>query len=209
MSRTNHRKSWRAKEKHKTGQTVAQLGSKGTDDNVRIKVREANGGGKATPRLAANRRDLSWFWGIGATATDEGLGPTLLNETALLVENSTIPGNFAAPAISAGFQGLNLRDTMERVAEDDRVMEFPFEDGQKRQSIDSRGLTHQTGGDRQTEKPMSDRPTKRAAFGQDVIHMDRVKISGEPREQNNIRLSHRSPRALPLIADDEVIKRQD
>jgi len=53
---------------------------------------------------------------------------------------------------------------------------------------------------------MSDRPTKRTAFGRDVIHVDRVKISGESREQNNIRLSHGPARTLPLIADDEVVK---
>jgi hypothetical protein len=144
--------------------------------------------------------------GLARAAADQGLGPTFLNETALLVENSAIPGDFAAPAIPARFQGLDPRDPVERVAEDDRVMEFPFEDGQKRQGIDSRGLAHQAGGDRQTEKSMSDRPAKRAEFGRDVIHVDWVKISGESREQDNIRLGHRPTRALPLIADDEVIK---
>ena len=53
---------------------------------------------------------------------------------------------------------------------------------------------------------MSDRPTERAAFGRDVIHVDWVKISRESREQDDIRLSDRPTRALPLIADDEVIK---
>jgi hypothetical protein len=53
---------------------------------------------------------------------------------------------------------------------------------------------------------VSDRPAKRAQFGRGVIHVDRVKISGESREQDNIRLSDGPPRALPLIADDEVIK---
>jgi hypothetical protein len=53
---------------------------------------------------------------------------------------------------------------------------------------------------------MSDRPAKRAEFGRDVIHVDWVKISGESREQDNIRLGHRPTRTLPLIADDEVVK---
>jgi hypothetical protein len=172
-------------------------------------------GSKSLRLMAGLRLFLDWqriaeicvgLGNLARAAAYEGLGPTFLNETALLVENSAIPGDFAAPAISAGFQNLDPRDRMERVAEDDRVMEFPFEDGQKRQCIDSRGLAHQAGGDRQTEKPMSDRPTKRAAFGRDVIHVDRVKISGESREQNNVCLSHRPARALPLIADDEVVK---
>ncbi len=53
---------------------------------------------------------------------------------------------------------------------------------------------------------MSNRPTERAAFGRDVIHVDRVKISGKSREQYDICLSHRPAWALPLIADDEVVK---
>jgi hypothetical protein len=39
-----------------------------------------------------------------------------------------------------------------------------------------------------------------------VVHMDWVKISGESREQDDIRLGHRPAGALPLIADDEVVK---
>ena len=64
MSRTNHRKA-RAKERHKTERTVAQLGSKGTDDNVRINVLQANGGGSGYSSTGElNRRDLSRSWGI-------------------------------------------------------------------------------------------------------------------------------------------------
>ena len=176
----------------KTERKIAQLGSKGTDDNVRINVLEANGGCTGYSANGRGSPTLGWVSKrLARAAADQGLGPTFLNETALLVENSAIPGDFTAPAIPAGFQGLDPRDPMERVAEDDRVMEFPFEDGQKRQGIDSRGLTHQARGDRQTEKPMSDRPAKRAEFRRDVIHMDWVEISGESREQDNIRLGHR------------------
>jgi len=106
---------------------------------------------KSSRPMAGVRLLLDWqriaeicvgFGDLARSASYEGLGPTFLNETALLVENSAIPGDFTAPAISAGFQDLDPRDRMERVAKDDRVMEFPFEDGQKRQRIDSWGLAH-------------------------------------------------------------------
>jgi hypothetical protein len=154
-------------------------------------------------RIAESRAGFGY---LARSAAYEGLGPTFLNETALLVENPAIPGDFTASAVSAGLQGFDPRDRVERVAESDRVMEFPFEDSQERHRIDSRGLGHQAGGDRQTEKSMSDRPTIRAALGRDVVHMDWVKISGESREQDDIRLGHRPAGALPLIADDEVVK---
>jgi hypothetical protein len=146
------------------------------------------------------------FRGSVRAAAYEGLGPTFLDETAFLVENPAIPGDFTAPAIAAGLQGLDPRNGVERISKDDRVMEFPFENSQERKGIDPRCLAHQAGGDRQTEKPMSDRPTERAAFGRGVIHVNRVEISGDPREHDDIRLSHRPARTLPLIADDEVVK---
>ena len=36
--------------------------------------------------------------------------------------------------------------------------------------------------------------------------MDRVEISGEPREQDDIGLGDRPSRALPLVADDQIVE---
>ena len=139
-------------------------------------------------------------------AAYEGLGPTFLNETALLVENPSIPSDFTAPTIPAGLQCLDSRDGVERVSKHDRMVKFPLEDRQERHRIDSWGLAHQSGGNRQTKKSVRDRPTKRTVLRGGVVHMDWIKIPGYSREKDNIRLSHRPSRTLPLIADDEVVK---
>ena len=56
---------------------------------------------------------------------------------------------------------------MDRVAEDDRMMELPFQDRQEREGIHARGLAHQAGGDREAEESMGDRPAEGAAFRRD------------------------------------------
>ena len=56
---------------------------------------------------------------------------------------------------------------------------------------------------------MRDGLAKWAAIRRGVIDMDRVEISREAREQDDIRLRHGPSRTLPFIADDEIIKRPD
>ena len=82
-------------------------------------------------------------------------------------------------------------------------MKLPLEDGEKCEGVDPRCLAHQTGGDRQTEQPMSHRPAEWVVLGRRMIDMERIEISRESGEQDDIRFGHGSSRALPLIADDE------
>ena len=129
-----------------------------------------------------------------------------LDQLSILIEDSAVPGDDASSAVGVRLQCLYCRESVDRIAEDDRAMEFPFEDGQKRESVDARSLAHQAGGDRQTEKSMSHRPAERVVLRGRMIHMERIEISGESREQDDIRFGDGSSRALPLIADHEIIE---
>jgi hypothetical protein len=92
------------------------------------------------------------------------------------------------------------------ITEDDWPVKFPFEDGQERQRVDARSLTHQAGSDGQAEQSMSHGPPERVGLGGRMIEMKRIKVTGEPREQDNVRFRDRPARAFPLFADHEVIE---
>jgi hypothetical protein len=56
---------------------------------------------------------------------------------------------------------------------------------------------------------MSDGPAKRIILSGRVIDMQRVIISRQTGEQNDIRFRHSPARAFPLVAYREFIKRPD
>ena len=68
-------------------------------------------------------------------------------------------------------------------------------------------LAHQAGSDRQAEESMGDGPAERTAFRRMMIHMQGIEIPRNPREQDDIRLGDRPSRALPLVADDQIVER--
>ena len=39
-----------------------------------------------------------------------------------------------------------------------------------------------------------------------MIDVERIEISGEPGEQDDIRFRHRPSWALPLVADDQIVE---
>jgi hypothetical protein len=51
-----------------------------------------------------------------------------------------MPGDDASPAAGTRFQRLDRRHDMDRVSKEDRTVEFPFQDGQERERVDSRRL---------------------------------------------------------------------
>jgi hypothetical protein len=97
---------------------------------------------------------------------------------------------------------------MDGIAEKDGLMELPLQDRQERDGIQAGCLTHQAGSDRQAEESMGDGPAEWTAFRRMMIDMNGVEIPGNPREQDDIRLSYRPSRALPLVADDQIVERQ-
>jgi hypothetical protein len=85
-------------------------------------------------------------------------------------------------------------------------MKLPIEDGKERQGIDPRSLTHQTRRDCQTKQTMSHRLPERVAFRGGMVDVQRVEVSGESGEQDDIGFRHGPPWALPFIADDKIIE---
>ena len=95
---------------------------------------------------------------------------------------------------------------MDGIPKNDWPMEFPFEDGQKCEGIDARRLAEETGGDGQAKQSMSHWPAKGTALGGRMIDMQRIIISRQTREENNIGFRHGPSWALPFVPDHEIIE---
>lgn len=95
---------------------------------------------------------------------------------------------------------------MDGIAEKDGLMEPPLQDRQECDGIQARGLAHQAGGDRQDEETMGDGPAEWTAFRRVMVDMDGVEITGNPGEQDDIRLSHGPSRTLPLVTDGQIVE---
>jgi hypothetical protein len=140
------------------------------------------------------------------SCSHEGLRATFLHTLSCLIDDAPVPGYDTAPAAGVWAQCLDLGQSLDCIPEENRTMEFPFENGEKRECVDPRSLTRQTRSNRQTQQTMSYRPTKRVAFRGGMVNMEGVEISGQSGEQDNIRFGHSSSWALPLIADNKIIK---
>jgi hypothetical protein len=125
---------------------------------------------------------------------------------SLVIEDPAIPGDDAPSRVAAAFQGLDAGNPVDRITEDNRAMEPPFQDRQERQGIDPWSLGEQARGDRQAQQSVRDRPSERALFGGGMIDVNGVEIPREAREEDDIRLRHRPPRGLPFITDDQVVE---
>jgi hypothetical protein len=117
-----------------------------------------------------------------------------------------MPGDDASPAAGTRFQRLDRRHDMDRVSKEDRTVEFPFQDGQERERVDSRRLASQTGGDGQTQQPVGDWAAEGVADLRRMIYVERIEIAREPCEAHNVRLGYGPARTFPLVAHDEIFK---
>jgi len=120
-----------------------------------------------------------------------------------------VPGHDASPAVGVRLQRLDPRESVDRIAEDDRALELPFEDGEKREGVDARSLAHQAGGDGKTKQSMGHWPPKRVVLRGKMIDVQRIEVPGETCEHHHIGFRHGPARTFPLIADHEIIKGQD
>ena len=118
-----------------------------------------------------------------------------------------MPGDDSAPALGLGKQRLDLRERMDRITEDDRAMKLPLKDGEKCDGVDARCLAASSPvAMARPSSPWATGRPKTAATGRGMIDMQRIEISGEAREQDDIGFGDGSPWAFPLVADQEIIK---
>ena len=140
------------------------------------------------------------------SCSHESLSASFLNEVSILIQNSPVPGDDASSSLGLRLQRLDGREGVDRITENDRAMKLPFEDGQKRESIDARCLAHQSGGDGQTEQSVSHGLAEGVALRGRMIDMQRIEVSGKAREEDDIRFRDGPSRAFPLITDDKIIE---
>jgi hypothetical protein len=61
----------------------------------------------------------------------------------------------------------------------------------------------QSGRDRQHEQPVRDPPAERSGGGEGLVHVQRVEVTGQARERDQIRLGDSAPRR-----DERFVQRQ-
>ena len=139
----------------------------------------------------------------------ERLGSSFLNQVSILIQNFSVPGDDASPAFGLRLQRLDGGQGVNRITEKDWPVKLPFENRQKREGVDAWRLAHQAGGNGQTKQPMSHGPAEGIALGGRMIDMERIKISRQTGEENDVGFRHGPSWAFPLITDHEIIKRPD
>src|SRR5262249_11959167 len=87
-------------------------------------------------------------------------GRPLLDDFAVLLEYLSLPGDHAAAAAIAGFFVQHLGVQAQGVADEDRVLEYPFANAQKCQGAHRRSIRAQAGADGPDQKAMSNGLTK-------------------------------------------------
>jgi len=95
---------------------------------------------------------------------------------------------------------------MDRITENDWAVKLPFQNGQECESVDARSLTHQSGCDGQTKQSVSHRPPEGAVQSGRMIDMERIEVSRQTGEDDDIGLRYGPTWALPLIADHEIVE---
>ena len=99
------------------------------------------------------------------SCSHERLGAAFLNQVSILIQNFSVPCNDATPSSCLTLQRNNDRQGVDRVPKDDWSVEFPFEDCQERQGVDTRSLAHEARGDGQTKQSMGHGPAEGIASG--------------------------------------------
>jgi hypothetical protein len=143
------------------------------------------------------------------SCTHERFGATFLDEVSVLVDDASVPGDDSAAAGSAWLEGLDGRNHMDGVTEKDRAMKAPFKDRQKGQGGDVGCLARQAASDGQSQKAVGNGASKGIGRWGRMIGMQRIEVSGQAGEQNNIRFGDGASGAFPLIADREFIECAD
>jgi len=137
----------------------------------------------------------------------ERLSAAFLNEVAVLIQNPPVPRDNAPASFGLRLQQFNFGYGMDRIAEDDGTMKFPFEDRHECQGVNARSLAHQSRGNGQAEETVCDGPSEGVAPGGRMVDMQRIEVSRQAGEEHDIGFRHCSSWALPFITDDEIIKR--
>ena len=70
------------------------------------------------------------------SCSDESLRASLLDEMAILVQNTAVPRNDSAPALGLRAERLYFRKNVNRITEENRPMKLPVEDRQQGEGID-------------------------------------------------------------------------
>src|SRR5262245_19266397 len=128
---------------------------------------------------------------------------------SILVQELPMPGYDAPPAVSGWLERVDSRDPVNCVSKKDRAVEFPLEDRQKREGIDPRRMAHKARSNGEAEQAMSDGASERTAVRRGVVNVDRIEVSGEAGEQDDLGLCNRAARALPFVTHSEIIERPD
>jgi len=85
-------------------------------------------------------------------------------------------------------------------------MEFPVDNGQKRQGVDARRMTCKASCNGETKQPMGHRSAEGVADLRRMIYVKWVEIARETCKPHDVRLGHGPARAFPLVTNDEIIK---
>lgn len=160
--------------------------------------------------------DTGRAFGFGALARTgaspssyKGLGTSPLNQIAILIEDSSMPCDYAPTPFCLRLQRLDGGKCVDRVAEKYRLMKLPFEDRQKREGVNARRLAHQSTCNGQAEQAMRHWPSEWAAPRRRVIDMKRIEISRQTGKDYNIGLCNGPSRAFPLVTDHKIIECPD
>jgi hypothetical protein len=146
---------------------------------------------------------------IARSCSHEGLRATLLHHDSILIENAPNPGNNAATSVGMRLERLDLGNGVDRVAKDNRTEESPFQNRQKRHGIDPRCLADKSRGDRHAEQSVRDGPAEWAALTEGMVDMQRIEVSRQPGENDDIRFRDSPSRAFPFLADHKFVERSD
>jgi hypothetical protein len=137
------------------------------------------------------------------------LRAAFLDEVAILIQDSAMPGHDSAPALGLGFERLDPGKYVDRITEDDWPMKPPLEDREKRERIDGGCVADQARGNGETEQTVGHRLAENAATHGGMIDVQWIEISGKAGEHDDFGLRDGSPWAFPLFTDFEIIERHD
>jgi hypothetical protein len=93
-----------------------------------------------------------------------------------------------------------------RVADIDRLEKLPVLDFQERNGPHARTLAAQTGHQGESQQSVRDRFAKRCLTSVFVVYVQRVIIASQAGKIHDIRFRDRSPKALPTIANREILE---
>jgi hypothetical protein len=166
-------------------------------------------GGSAIKRESVTARalDVESRWILASSCSHEGLRATLLHDKSVLIEDAPTPRNNAATSVGMRLERLDLGNGVDRVAKDNRTEESPFQNRQKRHGIDPRCLAAKPRGDRHPEQSVRDGPPEWAALTESMVDMQRIEVSRQPGENDDVRFRDSPSRAFPFLADHKFVKR--